>query len=87
MFGINIDLFPVILMVILAFICGYGGGHRFGREETYFALSKVIEETKKSLIEVNENTKRNAEEKAKTLMDILQEMAKIPTKKKEDPHE
>lgn len=87
MFGINIDLFPVILMVILAFICGYSGGHRLGREETYVAISKAIEETKKSLIEVNENTKRNAEEKAKTLMDILQEMAKIPTKKKEDPHE
>ena len=86
MFGINIDLFPVILMVILAFICGYSGGHRFGREETYAAFNKAIEETKKSLIEVNENTKHNAEEKAKTLMDILQEIAKIGDNK-EDPHE
>ena len=33
MTGINLDLFTVIIMLILAFMCGYSAGHRLGREE------------------------------------------------------
>jgi hypothetical protein len=45
MTGIVIDLFTVILMIVIAFMCGYSAGHRVGRYETrtsFENLAKTI---------------------------------------------
>ena len=41
MTGIQIDLFTVALMVILAFICGYSSGHKYGRNEVRRSITDI----------------------------------------------
>ena len=45
-----LDLFTVILLVILSFICGYSAGHRIGRNEVGQYFKTMI----KSVIEHNQ---------------------------------
>ena len=51
-------MFTVILMVVLAFICGYSAGHKFGRDEVRRSfdaalgeINKVIEDQTKKMEE------------------------------------
>lgn len=49
MTGVQLDLFTVILMVILAFICGYSSGHKLGRYEVRKSITDIIGGLNKAL--------------------------------------
>ena len=58
MTGIMIDVFTVILLVILAFICGYSAGHKFGRDEVRRSFNAVLDSVNKT---IDDQTKRMEE--------------------------
>lgn len=64
MTGITLDLFTVILIIILAFICGYSAGHRFGRNEVYkfiMHIIKTVSEYKEKGVDIREVSEEELE--------------------------
>ena len=59
MTGIAIDLFTVILMVVLSFICGYSAGHKYGRME----VRKSLNDLSSTITKLAEGQKNEKEHK------------------------
>ena len=65
MTGMSMDLLTVILMVVLAFICGYSAGHKFGRDE----VRRNINNTIGSINQIFEHQAKKMEEVRKQIVD------------------
>lgn len=70
MTGIVLDLFTVILMVVLAFVCGYSAGHKFGRSEVLHALQEAVKTiTKTTKPQQSIDISQNNTEKYKKILE------------------
>lgn len=63
MTGINLDLFSVILLILLAFTWGYHGGKNVGREE----MKRNVDRSIKSLTDIFSGKKNEATDEKEQL--------------------
>jgi len=88
MTGIQLDLFTVILMVVLAFICGYSAGHKRGSDEVREAVSGIFQrigDLGKNIGQAAEEAQKRREEAKKELNESWENlMQSIRERNKQD---